>query len=741
MHSQQSLTRVVYWLIVVSFLGSHTAFAQRQYPFQNPDSPPEERITNLLSLMTLDEKVACLGNNTGVPRLQISSPGSLEGLHGLAIGNPWFSFSDGKPHPEPATPTQFPQAVGMAHTWHPALIQQAGAAEGYEARYIYQSGKYPQKGLVIWAPNADLARDPRWGRTEESYGEDPYLTGRLAVAMVKGLQGDDPKYWQTASLLKHFMANSNEDTRYGSSSEFDERLMREYYSVPFRMAFTQGGARSFMASYNAWNKTPMTVHPMLRTVLANEWGVNGIVSTDALAMSNMVNFHKYFQTKPQAAAASIKAGINQFLLEDYPKDVTDALRSKLITEADIDGVLRGVFRTYLKLGLLDPTDRVPFARIGDGAEPWQTPAHKALAKQVALESVVLLKNQTKTLPLHKDSLKSIAVIGPYADQVLLDAYGGKPAYAISILLGIKNQLGIGTALTYTPGNEYGMAIKAAKSADVAIVVVGNHPLGGSAQPIVDLIRSTMGMQQHNNLPSEGREAVDRQSISLEQEELIQQVYAANPRTIVVLVSSFPYAITWSQEHVPAIVHITHNAQEQGNAVADVLFGNYNPGGRLVHTWPRSLEQLPPLLDYDIRHGRTYMYFKGKPLYPFGYGLSYTTFRYDKFRMSANQLTTTGQLTAEVDVTNTGDRTGDEVVQLYGQYPSSKVSRPVNQLLGFERINLKPNETKTVQLTLRAKDLAYWDTDKQQYVVETQPITLSVGSSSADLKLSKTVPVK
>ena len=729
------------FLIALSAFITIIGKAQTTYPFQNPDLPAEERITNLLSVMTLEEKIACLGNNTGIPRLKVTSPGSLEGLHGLVIGNPWFSPFTVPPQFEQAQPTQFPQAVGMSETWNPALIQQAAAAEGHEARYVFQNGKYFSKGLVIWAPNADLARDPRWGRTEESFGEDAYLTSRMAVAMVRGLQGDDPKYWQTAALLKHFMANSNEDTRFSSSSDFDERLMREYYSAPFRAAFVEAGAHSYMASYNAWNKTPMTVHPMLKNILDKEWGANGIVSTDAGSVTNLVKFHKTFPDFAHAAAAAIKAGNNQYLLDDYRKFVKEAYDAKLINEADLDMVLRGVVRTWIKLGMLDPAARVPYASIGQGIEPWKTEKHKALAKQVALESVVLLKNQNNLLPLDKNKIKSIAVIGPYADQVLLDGYGGKPAYDVSILLGIKKQLNINTPIRHVPNNDFDLALKVAKESEIAIVVVGNHPLGGAANPIADLILGAQGGQATNNFASDGREGVDRQSITLEQEELIKKIYAVNPKTIVVLTSSFPYAINWSQENVPAILHITHSGQEQGTAIAEVLFGQYNPAGRLVHTWYSSLDQIPPLLDYNIRNGKTYQYFKGKPLYPFGYGLSYTNFAYKNLTTSAESLSKTGQISVKVEVTNTGAKAGDEVVQWYVQYPNSKVARPLKQLAGFERLNLKPSETKTVEWVLKAENLAYWDVKSQAFVVEALPVVVSVGGSSADVKLTKEVGVK
>jgi len=326
-------------------------------PFQNPALPIEERVNNILSLMTLEEKVANLGTDPRVPRLGIIGSGHVEGLHGLALGGPgaWGRVRDAKGNSQniPIPTTTFPQEVGLGETWDPDVVKQAAAAEGYEARYIFQSEKYqfeqkPRGGLVMRAPNADLDRDPRWGRSEESYGEDSYLDGTMVTAFVKGLQGDDPKYWQTAALLKHFMANSNENGRGGSSSNFDERLMREYYSVPFRMGIVDGGARAYMAAYNAWNGTPMTVQPVLKSMTMKEWGLDGIICTDAGALTNMVTQHKRYKTLDEAAAEAIHAGINQFL-DQYKEPVNEALKNHRITEAEIDEDLKGVFRVMIRL--------------------------------------------------------------------------------------------------------------------------------------------------------------------------------------------------------------------------------------------------------------------------------------------------------------------------------------------------------------------------------------------------------
>ena len=701
---------------------SRIAFGQYQYPFQNPALPAEDRITNLLSLMTLDEKVNCLSTNPSVPRLGVKGTGHVEGLHGLAMGLPggW-----GRKTPVPTT--IFPQSIGMAETWDTDLLQQAAAIEAFETRYMAQSEKYHKGGLVVRAPNADIGRDPRWGRTEECYGEDAFFNGTLAVAYIHGLQGNDPKYWMTSALMKHFLANSNENGRDSSSSDFDERLFREYYSVPFRMGVELGGSRAYMASYNDVNGIPQAVSPMLKNITVNEWGQNGIICTDGGAYRQLVTAHHYYPTLAEAAAGCIKAGINQFL-DTYKPGTNEALQKKLITEADIDGVLRGVFRVMIKLGQLDPPEMVPYANIGTGPEPWLSQKNRDFVRLITQKSIVLLKNDGGLLPLDKNKVKSIAVVGPRSAEVLQDWYSGSPAYSVSIAEGIKNKLGADVAVSHTTNSD--LALTMAKSAETVIVCLGNNPSGNLGWKKVDG-------------PSEGREAVDRASISLDsaQEALVKNLYKVNPHIILVMVSNFPYAINWEQANIPAIIHITHCSQEQGNALADAIFGDINPGGKLVQTWPDSLAQLPPMMDYNIRHGRTYMYFKDKPLYPFGFGLSYTTFEYSNLKTSPDKLDKNGEVTVSVDIKNTGSRAGDEVVQLYVKHLKSKVERPQEELKGFKRVTLNPGETQTVNIKLPASLLAYWDVAKHAFVVEKEPVRLMVGSSSADIKGEKIVEIK
>jgi beta-glucosidase len=712
------------------------ALAQQNppYPFRDPSLPMEKRIDNILSLMTIDEKIDCLGVPTAVPRLGIPSYGGSEGIHGVV------QRGGGNQHRTAITTTQFPQPPGMGETWDPDLVRQAGAVEGYEARFITQTAKYDRQILMPWGPQADLARDPRWGRTEEVYGEDPFFNGTMVVSFIKGLQNGpqdgDSKYWQAAALLKHFLANSNENGRTGSTSDFDERLFWEYYSVPFRMGFLEGGAKAVMASYNGWNGTPMAINPILKSIVIKDWGVD-VVSSDGGAVTDLVTQQKRFPTLKDAVVACLHAGINQFL-NKYKDETKDALKEGSVTEAEIDALLRPKFRVTIRLGLLDPPEIVSWSKVKDAPDPWNTDADKAVSKKMALESVVLLKNANGFLPLKKQSLKSIAVIGPLADSVHWDWYGGKPPYTITPLQGIKDEAGPGVAVNYAADNANDAAVKAARSSDVAIVVVGNDPTCG---PDMDHAWGEDASTKPCSVPSDGREGRDRESITLEQEDLVKQVYAANPKTVVILISSFPYAINWSQATVPAILHMTHASQDEGSALADVLFGAFDPGGHLVATWPRSLDQLPPMMDYNIRHGRTYMYFKGEPLYPFGYGLSYTTFRFSNLKTSSPTLAKDGAVTVSVDVKNTGKLPGDAVAQLYVTHLKSSVERPLRELKGFKRVTLQPGETKTLQIPLSASTLAYWDQNRGGFQVEAEPVKLMIGESSADIKLDTTLQVE
>jgi beta-glucosidase len=710
--------RKVYLFIILTF--AQTIISAQSYPFQDTRLKEDARIKNLISLLTTDEKINCLSTRISVPRLGINGTRTVEGLHGLAYSGPAnWAVKGVKASPT----TTFPQAIGLAEMWDPELIRLVADWEATEARYLAQNKNFGISGLIVFAPNADLGRDIRWGRTEECYGEDPFLTGTLVTEYVKGLQGNDPVYWKTASLMKHFLANSNENNRTYNSSDFDERLFREYYSYGFYKGVTEGGSQAFMAAYNKYNGIPCTVNPVLRQVTMKDWGLRGIISTDGGAFKQLISTHAYYSSLPVAAAECIKAGITMFL-DDYKPSVKEALEKGLISEKEIEDAIYGNFRILLKLGMLDNSPMNSYTSIGitDTIAPWtKTEAHE-LVRKATEKSIVLLKNEKMLLPLQKEKIKSIAVIGPASNSVISDWYSGTPPYKVSILQGIRKAVGENIIIRFAASNKADSAVIAAKASDVAIVCIGNHPLSYG-----------LGWGQ-NHVASDGREDVDRQAISIEQEDLVKLVLASNPKTVLVLVSSFPYAINWSKENVPAILHLSQSSQEMGNAMADVIFGKVSPAGRLVQTWLTSIDQLPPILDYNIRNGRTYMYKKNTPLFPFGYGLTYTNFIYSGLKTDKNYITEDDVVNLKFSLRNIGNFDSDEVIQLYVSFPDSKVVRPAIALKGFKRVFVAKGETVKVSVPLKSSDLTYWDANKKDFVLEKGTLRFFIGSSSEDFKL-------
>jgi len=685
------------------------------YPFLNPCLALEDRVTNLLSLLTDAEEVSLLTEHQpaiSLPLYQISAFTTFtEGIHGLG----WAAGVSA------ILSTQFPQASGLGETWDPDLLTQAFAEVGNEARVYFVKNNGQQVGLALRAPVVDLSRDPRAGRAEESLGEDPYLVGTLAKALVRGLQGSNPLALQEAATMKHFFVYNQEQNRGDNNVIVDDRNLREYYLVPFYETIVNAHGQSFMTSYNAVNGVPATCSPVIESVVIGEWGFDGMICTDAGAMQATYQSYKYFPSLEAAAAGVVKAGTAVMLSGDAAA-MQQAYTDGLLTRADMDAVLRGNFRMRFRLGEFDPPAQMPYSTVDGTSTPWTSASAKALARLVTQESIVLLKNAGNLLPLDKTKVKSLAVIGPNADVDISDWYGGKPPYTVTARAGITAAVGTGVTVQYALDNTGGAAVNIATGADAAIVVVGNNPICGT---------TTFGSCPS---PYDSKEAVDRIYIDLDptQLTLIQQVFAANPNTIVVDMSSFSQAINWVQANIPAIIHITHSSQELGNALADVLFGAYNPGGRTSVTWYQALTDIPAKTDYNIRNGRTYMYFQGTPLYPFGFGLSYTTFTYSALRLSATTLAQGGSVTVSVDVTNSGTLAGDEVVQLYVSYPTTTgVPRPIKQLQGFQRITLAAGATQTVNLPLTYAQLGYWDVTSSSFLVQSGTVHLMVGGSSVD----------
>ena len=715
------------------------AFAQTEYPFQDTSLTEDERLDNALSLMTADEKLGTLVG-MGVPRLGIASAGATEAIHGIVRGGDselpspagnagQFGGWPGRPKPKYTNSTAFPQAYGIGETWDREMARIVGDVMSYEARFYSKDA--PWKCLVLWAPNADLARDPRWGRTEESFGEDPYLTGEMVAAEVRGIQGDDPAYWRGAALMKHFLANSNEDNRYKTDSRFDETLFREYYSYGFWKG-ARAGAMSLMTAYNAYNGIPCIAAPFINDILVDEWGMKGTILDDAgaLPFMYMPQMHGYAADVNEAIKMALEAGLTRFIDSRF-EQIKAAYDGGFISDEVLDARTRNNLRTMMRLGLMDA--ECPYDAQEFGAEedlPWERQEFKDKARLVTQKSIVLLKNDGGLLPLDTLKIKKIAVFGNRAEQVLKDWYGALPSYRVSPLDGIQAYVeGSGVEVKFQRWDSDGSAQELARWADVCIVCVGNHP---ATSPDWDG-QSVQSPWAYGTVAGDGREALDRRSLKLETEDLIKVVWQANHNTVVTLISSFPFAINWTAENVPAIVHLTQCSQELGNALADVLFGSYNPAGRTTQTWVSDILDLPNMLDYDIRHGRTYMYAKSRPVFPFGFGLSYTTFKYSKLKVCREE----DRYVFSFDLRNTGSRDGEEVVQLYVRFPGDDATK---RLRGFERIPVKAGETVRAEIAVPVDDLRLWDAGSHEWKLRSGRTRILIGASSEDIRIKRTIKI-
>jgi len=722
--------------------GSATPASSQQPVYLDPSQPIDRRVGDLISKLTLAEKGSLLG--TGAP--------AIERLR-VPIMNGWNQSLHGIVWTKPTT--MFPVPIGMASTWDTQLEHDVASAIADEGRAINNywrtvtgpttadtrgqlitqaaDGNVGHNGLVYRSPVINISRHPLWGRIDEAYGEDPYLTSRMTVAFVKGTQGDDPKYLKLATTLKHYAVNNQEIGRRGLSAAVSERMLMEYYLPHFKAGIMEGGATSIMSSYNRLNGVINTENPLLlQEILRNKWKFDGFVVPDSGAVEDMVRAYKKYATAEDATAAAIKNGSDLDNSAFIPS-IPGALAKGLLTEKDIDQSLRRVLKVRFRLGEFDPPSMNPYTRI----PPSVIDSHRPLALRAARESIVLLTNKNNFLPLNKASIKTIAVIGPYATTPFMGiGYTGQTSTFVLPLDGIKNKVAPGAEVIHAAGaalpargggagrggNQvaqspvdpevaYAEAVAAAKRADVAVLFVGTS----------------------STIEAEG---LDRTYLGLPpaQQELVKRVFAANPRTVMVLLNGGPVAVAWEKENLPAVLDMFIAGEEGGNAVADVLFGNHNPGGRLPYTVYESHEQVPPMDEYDITKGFTYMYFDGKPVYPFGHGLSYTTFTYSNLSLSSKSINGNGTVTVRVNVRNSGKVAGDEVPQLYVRDVQASVKRPKLELRGFERISLNPGEQRTVTFTLPAEKLSFWDETKHAFVTEPGTFDVLVGSSSEDVKL-------
>ena len=716
-------------------LASAILFSNRlsagQPAYLDVTQPVDARVADLISRLTLEEKAVLL-NHRGptVERFNIRSDQWNQCLNGVQWNRPT---------------TLFPVCLALAATWDTNLVHETATVLSDEARAIYNgwhldtNAPGEHKGLIYRAPVINIERNPYWGRNHEAWGEDPFLTGRMAVNYVQGLQGDDPHYLKIAATLKHFAVNNVETARQKLNAVVPERMLREYWLPHWREAVVEGKACSLMASYNAINGTPNNInHWLLSDLLKNEWQHDGFVVSDLGGVRTMVEGHeKKRMTYEDAVAQSLMAGCD-FSDKEFQDNIPAAVRDGKLTEARLDDALARVLRVRMRLGEFDPFAAVPYSKISPAVI--NSAEHRALALKAAQESIVLLKNERGILPLDNNNLKRIAVIGPLADLVLLNNYSGKATNVVTALQGIKDRAGANVEVLYAVGGIVGGATSGLLKKDPPEVVA--HPeaelakavaLARGADAAIVFVGTTSAVEQEGH---------DRRTLGLtgNQEALAEAVVAANPRTVVVEMSAGPLTVPAFKEKIPALLQAWWPGEEGGHAIADVLFGDVNPAGRLPHTVYASEAQVPPVDEYDITKGFTYMYVNGEPLFPFGHGLSYTTFKYGELKLSADTMKADGKITVSADITNTGGRAGDEVVQFYVHQEKGAVKLPAKMLRGFQRISLKPGETKTVTFPLPAEKLAYWDEKSHGFVVEPGIFDVLVGASSADIRQSGRVEV-
>lgn len=731
-------------LAIFTLLCALPYWVNAQSIYLDPSQPVSKRVDDLIRQLTPAEKTSLLSTTAPeIPRLKVPAMnGWNQCLHGIVWSQPTTMFSS---------------PIAMAATWDSALIREDAGAIADEGRAIANlwptiqgrtehlrgqqvtvaaDGKvYWHNGLVYRSPVINMDRDPRWGRIWETFGEDPLLTSRMAVAFVKGMQGDNPKYLELAATVKHYTLYDDERDRVKTDDDVvDDRTLRDYYLPNFKAGIMAGGAASIMSTYNGINGMPNAENKFILTeVLRNEWNFQGFVVPDSGAVQNLVTeYHKY-PTLAEAAAKTILAGSD---LDDgaYARALPAALAQGLLTQGDIDNALRSVLTIRFRLGEFDPPNMDPYTKLGP--DVIDSPAHRQLALQTAEESIVLLKNANRLLPLDKNSIKTLAVIGPFADYAETGAnYTGQYSKFVKPLDGIRAEVGSGTQVLYARGSgilesddpdaSVAEAVSTAKKADVAILFLGVNQLTE-------------------------REGINRESINLPpvQLRLLHSVLEANPKTVVVLLNGGPVSLVQprfgdiqeSQAEIPAVLDMFWAGEEGGTAVAKVLFGDYDPSGRLPYTVYASDRELPPYTQYDISKGFTYMYVNQKPEFAFGHGLSYTTFQYSNLRISPERIPSSGTVHIDIEVQNTGDRAGAEVIQLYVHNANGSEPQPREQLQGFMRINLNPGENKTVSFNLPAEQLSSWSTGKKAFAINQGKFDVYVGGGSDDIQQTGTFEI-
>ena len=678
-----------------------------QYRYEDPNLPADERINDLLNLMTPEEKVSqLLYNSPAIDRLGIREYNWWnEGLHGVARAG---------------RATVFPQAIGMAAAFDDDLVFRVADAISTEARAKYneavrKDNRVQYLGLSFWSPNINIFRDPRWGRGQETYGEDPYLTGRLGAAFVRGLQGNDPHYLKAAACAKHYAVHSGpEKTRHQDNIMPSEKDFRETYLPAFK-SLVDAKVEAVMCAYNRVYDQPCCGSPfLLKDILRREWGFQGHIVSDCWALDDIWLRHKVVATKEEAAAMAAKAGVNLNCGYIY-KYLPQAINEGMIPESILDTILIPLLRTRIKLGLFDPPEIVPFSKIGP--EVVDSPEHRALAYEAAVKSMVLLQNKNNVLPLDRDAITNILVAGPTAAdlQAMVGNYNGWSGNIVTFLEGITQAVDAGTVVDYTlgcqmnsPGGYYGFW--EAGMADAIIVCLGNSKMmeGEEGEAILN--------------PNGG----DRSDIRLpeSQREYIRMMREKVPdkQIIAVVTGGSAIALQDVLDAADAVIMAWYPGETGGKALADILFGAVNPSGKLPVTFYQSVEDLPPFDDYSMA-GRTYKFFKGEPLFRFGFGLSYTTFDYNRMAFDHGDFRAGDKINFSLTVKNTGPRAGEEVMLVY----AARAGEPLEEtglylpagektLVGFKRVFLEAGQEKTIPFEVDLMDIHQWDPEKKKYIV-------------------------
>ncbi len=716
-------TRVVGKIVSLVLLMAVLQAGAQTPVFRNSHAPVEARVSDLLKQLTLEEKISLLGyRSSAVPRLQIPAYNWWnEALHGVARAG---------------QATVFPQAIGMAATFNDSLLREVATVISTEARAKYNlataaNRRIQYMGLTFWSPNINIFRDPRWGRGQETYGEDPFLTASMGAAFIKGLQGNDPRFLKTAAAAKHFAVHSGPEAgRHSFNAKVDEKDLRETYLYAFKK-MVDAGVESIMCAYNRLNDEPCcTSNELLRKILREEWHFKGHVVTDCGAIDDIVNFHKLTASNAVAAANAVKAGVNLDCSNILQQHLMDAFRQGLITANDVDSSLAGLLRTQIKLGFFDEASTSPYA--GLGAAQVHSPQHVELARKAAQQSMVLLKNDKNLLPLDLKKYSSIMVLGPNAGAMdpMVANYHGMSGNVVTIAEGITQAAGPGIAVQYDQGSDFTDTTRfggiwAAGESDITIAVIGLTPV-------------YEGEEGDAFLAAHGG---DKLSLELPSAHiaLLRALRKKNKPVVVVVTAGSNVNIKAIEPYADAILLAWYPGEQGGTAVADILFGQVSPAGRLPVTFYESLSDLPDYASYDMQ-GRTYRYYNGRLQYPFGFGLSYTHFDYAWLQQPAALRTQKDTLRFSIHVRNTGLYDGDEVAQVYIEYPNAE-RMPLKELKAFRRVYVGKGQQREIRFEIPLEELKKWDLKENKWKLYPGGYKINIGSHSADIRLSTAFEVK